>query len=614
MFEQPIKQEQLKKIVEFLQPLPLFKNIGKSFLYELATSMKIIHAAGGEVIVRQGGEDKDLYILYHGRLSVFQSQNPEINLRETLVTELAPGQILGEISLLSNYKRVRSVIATRDSVLFKLDETSFKRIEQHYPRETLELAKQAITRLITRPKQNPESKKISTISIAPAGDSDHRLLVELLFEELNKIQPTIIVNRDICNRHFNRDCAAINLSDPQNIEISNWLTSLEDKYSYIIYETDDIMNPWTERCLRQSDRIFFAAQENVSHILNSIEIAVFNQKDTFSSLDLIFLHEKQKITGTRYWLDLRPVINYLHLNVHSIKDMERLLRFINGTSFGVVMNGGGARGMAHIGGLMSLEDLHMPIDFIAGCSMGAFISSQYAKGLSIPEIIETAREGLSKYKNEYALPLVSLMTGESIDDVCRVLGGDFMIEDLPYPFFCVSANLTQGTLEVFDKGPLWLALRSSISIPGIFPPIYNEVGDTIVDGGILNNMPVDVMRKVMGRGKILAINCSLQNKLRARFINETAFVYWKYVLNKFNPFRKIKDKHDSIFNTMLLSMHLSANQKEKLMGEQADYYIELDTKKFNLLEFYRLNEIIEWSYADSKEKLKKLFAEEQLKE
>ena len=611
MFEQPVKLEQLNQILNFLAPISLFKNIRGAFLRELIASMKLMHVTGGEIIVKQGDNHKNLYILYHGRLALYSSEHPDSNLKETPIKEIGRGEIIGEISLLSNIPRLNTVTAIRDSVLIKLDYESFQKIEKNYPAETLELAKQAITRILTRKKETGVKKTI-VISIAPAGDSNHRPFIELLYHELNKMQPTILVNQEICNRHFDKDCTDVQLNDPYNHQITDWLTSLEDKYNYILYETDHIMSPWTDRCLRQSDRILFAAQENVSSILNSIEIAVYNHANVYSTLDLICLHEGSTISGTKKWLDIRLIKNYLHINVHSLKDRERLLRFINGTSFGVVMNGGGARGMAHIGALMTLQDMNIPVDFIASCSMGAFIGAQYAKGLSTADIIEVSRKGLSKYKKELALPLVSLMTGASIDDACKVLGGDYLIEDLPYPFFCVSANLTQERLEVYDKGPLWLAMRCSISIPGIFPPIYNEVGDTIVDGGILNNMPVDVMRTVMGQGQILAINSSIQNKLRLRFINDTSFITWKYILNKFNLFRRKKDIPDNIFNTILLSMHLSANQKEKLMGKQADYFLELDTRKFNTLEFYRLNEIIDWSYKDSTEKLKKIFAKKPL--
>lgn len=611
MFEQPVKLEQLNQILEFLAPISLFKNIKRSFLRELIASMKLMHVTGGEIIVKQGDNDKNLYILYHGRLAIYTSEHPDSNLKETPIKEIGRGEIIGEISLLSNSPRISTVTAIRDSVLIKLDYESFQKIEKNYPAETLELAKQALIRILTRKKETGVKKTI-VISIVPAGDSNHRPLMEMLYHELNKIQPAILVNQQICNRRFDRDCTDVQLNDPYNHQITDWLTSLEDKYNFILYETDKTMTPWTERCLRQSDRIFFVAQENVSSILNSIEIAVFNHPDVYSTLDLIFLHSGSSISGTKKWLDPRPIKNYLHINVHSLKDKERLLRFINGTSFGVVLNGGGARGMAHIGALMTLEDMNIPIDFVAGCSMGAFIAALYARGLNIPEIIELARKGLGEYKKELALPLVSLMTGESINDVCKVLAGDFLIEDLPYPFFCVAANLTQEKLEVFDKGPLWLALRCSISIPGIFPPIYNELGDTIVDGGILNNMPVDIMREMMGQGQILAINSSIQNKLRPRFITDTSFISWKYLFKKFNPFSKQNDVPDNIFNTILLSMHLSANQKEKLMGNQADYFLELDTKKFNLLEFYRLNEIIDWSYKDSTEKLKKIFAKKPL--
>lgn len=606
MHEEPIKNEQLDNIIEFLSPISLFKNINRTVLADLISSMKIIRCEGGEVIVRKGDRDKDLYILYHGRLGVYDSQEKAGHLKETLINEVIPGQIIGEIGLLSNYQRINTIIAVRDCILLKLEQESFKKIETQYPAETLELAKQALNRIVNRPKE-VQSRKTITLSIAPAGNSNHRTLVDILYHDLKRLKPTVLVNKEICNRYFDKDCSNLALTDPGHDAILQWLLSLEEKYEYIIYETDSEMTPWTERCLRQSDRIFFTVQENVSFVQNSIEIAVSKHPKKYSSPDYIFLHGHARISGSKKWLDHRSVQRYLHINYDSIKDRERLLRFINGTSFGVVLNGGGARGFAHLGPLKVLFEMGIPIDFIGSCSMGAFVASQYAKGLTFEEMKKVGVDTVGLYKSEFSLPLVSLMSANSVAEICKILGGDLDIEDLHYPFFCVSANLTQNKLDVLDRGLLWRALRSTISIPGVFPPMYNDEGDCLVDGGIINNMPVDLMQNFMGPGKILAINCSLPTTLSPRLITEASFSYWKYMIKKWNPFNAKRQMPHSIFNTLMTSMQLGSNHKQIQNAQLADYYLEIDTRQFTLFEYYRLQELIDKGYQDSREKLFRMF-------
>jgi len=105
------------------------------------------------------------------------------------------------------------------------------------------------------------------------------------------------------------------------------------------------------------------------------------------------------------------------------------------------------------------------------------------------------------------LPLTALSSGRRVDRLLAEQFGGAPIEDLPLRFFCVSANLTRAEEVVHERGPLWPAVRASMSLPGIFPPVYAR-GDLLVDGAALNNVPIDVMRGRVGNGCIVAVNLS----------------------------------------------------------------------------------------------------------
>lgn len=204
----------------------------------------------------------------------------------------------------------------------------------------------------------------------------------------------------------------------------------------------------------------------------------------------------------------------------------------------LVLSGGGARGFAHIGVLKQLEALRIPIDCIAGTSMGAVVGGLYASGLSAKEI----EERLIKLKlNDIALdrverrylphalreedrqyPLgatmglstegVRLPTGavqatqfvELFHNWTAHLKNDVAFDDLPIPFRAVATNLESGKMVVFDKGPLHLAIRASMAAPGVFSPVELD-GNLLVDGGLVRNLPVDIARD-MGADIIIAVN------------------------------------------------------------------------------------------------------------
>jgi NTE family protein len=207
---------------------------------------------------------------------------------------------------------------------------------------------------------------------------------------------------------------------------------------------------------------------------------------------------------------------------------------------GLVLAGGGARGAAHVGALQALEELRIPVDFIVGTSMGAIVGGLYAAGLSPEEMAERfdeidwvdafddnpPRTDIPfRQKEVDHLPLFQIemgygkngfgtasgfVAGQKLGFILRdlTLGtiDDASFDDLPIPFRAVAADLDTGEIVVLDKGDLALAIRASMSFPGMFTPVEID-GRRLVDGGVLRNLPVDVALE-MGADIVIAIDVS----------------------------------------------------------------------------------------------------------
>lgn len=204
---------------------------------------------------------------------------------------------------------------------------------------------------------------------------------------------------------------------------------------------------------------------------------------------------------------------------------------------GVALEGGGAMGLAHIGVLKWFEEHHIPVDYVAGTSMGGLVGGFYATGMTPAEMQKlidgldwrkilgdrTPYEDLSYRRKEdqraYPNSLIfglkhglsapeGLIAGHQIglliDRVTLPYYGVSSFDDLPVPFRCVATDLVSGESHVFQGGPLPVALRSTMSIPGAFSPV-REGNAVYVDGGLLNNLPTDVVKQ-MGAEIVIAVH------------------------------------------------------------------------------------------------------------
>lgn len=223
--------------------------------------------------------------------------------------------------------------------------------------------------------------------------------------------------------------------------------------------------------------------------------------------------------------------------------------------------------------------------------MGAFA----ALGWSDEQRMATSKEGFVDTRRliGYTLPLLSLSSSKKLTRLLRHYVGDTRIEDLPVPFFCVSANYSTGEAEVHDRGPLWWALRASISLPGVLPPVFAS-GHLLVDGGVVNNLPVDVMRSRQA-GSVIAVD--LRNQPGARTIPQfdPTLSGWALLGRRLHPRRRSLHLPGPAA-TMLRAKELGGKDAHRLRRAAADLLLEPPVGGIDSMDFRAALPLAEHAY------------------
>lgn len=197
---------------------------------------------------------------------------------------------------------------------------------------------------------------------------------------------------------------------------------------------------------------------------------------------------------TGEWLRLHPVSRHFHVREDRGTDLGRVARLIARKGHGLALGGGGARGFAHLGILKACEVHGMAVDCLSGTSMGAIMACQYAMGLSMEELMRLNHRMVDvRPFTEYTVPMISLVAGHRAERAFLETFGETTMEDLWIPCVAVSANITTSSLVVHDRGLVRRAARASSALPGILPPVV-EGAHLLVDGGVVNNLPADIVR------------------------------------------------------------------------------------------------------------------------
>lgn len=461
-----------------------FAGLDDAGLHALQDAAKPVAVKGGDYLVRYGDEADALYLVSTGRFYV-QLPNGRV------VAEIGAGEPVGELAFFSGGTRTADVRASRDSNVYLLTREAYDSVVSTYPEIADGILATVSSRLAvaTRSARAMEAKPGKVISLIPAAGSGF---------------PEGFPER-LCAALMRHDEARmIRLSDkPEGIsadseDFGRWLSELERSAKRVILVAGGDER-WDKAIVRNSDDLVIAAplfeEESERSDLEDYSIPLFLRANR--TLLLWRDHERQEITGSGPWLNSRNVKLHHHLPLDSEAAFARIGRFMAGCANGVVLAGGGALGCAHVGVMQALIENDIPIDFYGGTSAGAAMGGALAQGLTPEQTIVQMQDMFitKKAMKRVTVPIHSILDPRVFDEQLELRYTNTDIADLPYNFFAVSTNLSTNSVYVHRRGPLWHAVRASGSLPTILPPFITREGDILVDGGVLDNIPVTIMRE-----------------------------------------------------------------------------------------------------------------------
>jgi NTE family protein len=266
----------------------------------------------------------------------------------------------------------------------------------------------------------------------------------------------------------------------------------------VLYLADPELTPWSEKAIRQADLVLAVGWHAAGERPNPLE-RLAAELLPGDAQRLVLLHgARGTITGTARWLTGRRIAMHHHVALGETDDIARLARFVDGTARGLVACGGGAYCAAHIGLYKALQQANVGFDMMGGTSGGSAMTAAFAMGTA-PDDVDRATHDIfvtNKAMRRYTWPRYSLLDHKHFDDQLARYYRGVDIEDLWIPYFAVSTNLTSHDLHRHRHGDLWAAIRASGSMPVLLPPYYTADGHMLVDGAILDNVPVKVMHEL----------------------------------------------------------------------------------------------------------------------
>jgi NTE family protein len=282
-------------------------------------------------------------------------------------------------------------------------------------------------------------------------------------------------------------------------------------------------------------------------------------------------------------------VHHHHLRTDRAADYARIARLLSGRAVGLALSGGGARGFAHIGVLRALHDADVPIDLVAGTSMGAMIGAVYTLGHAPDVILERCRAWTREQPwSDYTLPLASIFRGRRLRRALTNLLGGARIEDLWLPYACVTSNLTRATADAHTAGPLAHLVLASNSVPGVAPPVYYR-GDVHVDGGVMDNLPVGVLRR-MGAGRVIAVDVGTDLHVTAPAEIDECPSGWGLLMDHL---RRRPRRAAPVFVSLTRAFTLASDERAQAAGRDADLTLHPPLGHYSAGDFKDIDAIAE---------------------
>lgn len=567
----------------------LYPGLDQELLHTLSTEFEQVEVAGGHVLMHEGDTSDALYILMNGRLGATR-RSADGGER---IGEIARGEMIGEMSLLGGGRRTATVTALRDSRLLRVSNQAFLTLMQRHPSVTRQFIQLLMRRLSGAERKDEHA--LSTLAIVPLGvNPASGDFIRGLAAALGGRVAACCVDRQRVEATF-PGC----FESDRASGLAAWLDDQEQRHRMVIYLASPADDAWTRLCLRQADRVLLVADMAEDAEPGAVE-ALLRERDAAGDLrgsELVLLEPAGRPAGqVGRWLASRRLRRHHLVRPGDPDDLARLCRHLLGGSVGLALGGGGARAFAEIGVLRALAEARIPVDVIGGTSMGAVVGALAASGHDAAAILDRLRGALRhKPFSGLTLPLVSLLSGRRLAAMTQDLFGDMLIEEMRCRYLCVSSNLTRGTLHVAERGSLARWVLASNAVPGIVPPVVQN-GELFVDGGLINNVPADVVAQ-RNAGPVIAVNVSGTATLSAGVDDDADLSGWQLLLSGHR--RAVPSLSRVLVRAMLMA---SARHAESMRGVAA-LYLAPELPGMDVSDWNAIDRLVEAGYANASEAL-----------
>lgn len=442
--------------------MPLFGDLDERSRAALARRATQGVVRGGTWLFHEGDAADFIHLIVSGRLeAVHAGDGSHIRL-------FGPGDVVGELAVLARSPRTASVRALRDSRLLSIAAEDLQALLRVDPAVGAAFVHNLAIRLgESHPQHQPVDPPPAVIAVTGEAGSPTNEVLDLLVPALG----------DGVAMLGDRTVGADPSSALDRAERDNRLVVLDCGAG--------AEEPWREFALRQADRVLTVARAG----------------EPTPDGDTIWWGAPATVgpASARSRFVVRPGTNLEG-------DIRRVARRLRGRSVGLVLSGGGARALAHLGVLRVLAEHDIEVDRVGGTSMGAAIAALVADGHTPDQALGAVREEFCRRNpfRDYAISRSGLIRGNRVRTALKRLFGERTIESLPIDYFGVSADLLDADLVVHRNGPIWSAVMASGSLPGYAPP-FTDDGRWLVDGGVLDNLPVAVMA-AQDEGPVIAVD------------------------------------------------------------------------------------------------------------
>jgi NTE family protein len=567
----------------------------------LVAQFKILNLKSGDIVFTQGDPSHSLFILVSGKLVAIIAT---VDAKPKIVGHISPIEAVGEMGALSGDPRSLTVKAVEDSQLLALPSETFKKLCHQYPSIMYETLHPVVGRSQRLMQLLSSGEKRKHIALIPANADVHLgKFEEKLIETVARFKKIALLSETTIRSDAD--------DDTRNFE--EMISRIEADNVITIYLLKSHETPLAKACWDRIGKLFVIADGNVKPHLDTFALDKLHNTRHLIEVrrELILLYKKGVVpNNTHEWLHKADFFLHHHVRMDYTPDYQRLLRFIRGKPFGIVLSGGGAKGWAHIGALRALLESHIPIDAIGGVSAGAVIGALYALNYNYEETYQHFERLLGSAHNvfswkNFTWPAISLFNCEAFTIELEKVFGNKKIENIWLPYFCVTCNLGAYREATHKSGLLWEKCRGSVAVPGLVPPMVIN-GELHIDGGVVNNLPVNTMREMLGsESKIIAIELMSELVDHNRYNFPPTLTFKEALLAKMRlGYRDYK--FPPFLETFIRSLLVGSSARQKENSAAADLLITPDTRSYSMLRLNHRehqNNLIDLGYQTAFEKL-----------